>query len=110
VTLFDRIAAKTLVPDDPEDRLSCWEWQGAYSVKRRNRRPHIRVGTPAPRSAFVNPARYVCELIHGAPEPGQEAGHTCPFGENEKCISPWHLRWMTREENERWKRSYYEAA
>ncbi|TBG78605.1 hypothetical protein ELG76_04115 [Rhizobium leguminosarum] len=44
--------------------------------------------------------RYVCELVRGAsPTPEHEAAHSCGKG-HEGCISPEHLSWKTRVENE----------
>ena len=45
-------------------------------------------------------ARIVCELAHGAPEnPNLEAAHSCGKG-HEGCVSPRHLSWKTKVENE----------
>lgn len=49
-------------------------------------------------------ARLVLQWKAGpAPSEYHEAGHTCPKGEQELCVNPEHLAWMTREENEQWK-------
>lgn len=44
-------------------------------------------------------ARWVCELVHGAP-PTQKhhAAHSCGNG-HEACVNPRHLRWATAKEN-----------
>jgi hypothetical protein len=88
-------------------RHECWNWTGAYASKRKRgdwqmRRPSVRIG--GRKTHATNPARLICEWFHGAPpSPVHEAGHTCPQGENECCVNPDHLKWMTREENERYK-------
>lgn len=85
----------------------CWNWTGAYASKRKRgdwqmRRPSVRIGGRTTKA--TNPARLICEWFHGPPpSPVHEAGHTCPNGENECCVNPDHLKWMTREENERYK-------
>lgn len=102
-TLWIRVWTKAeIVPG------GCWNWTGAKSQKRRRGgrqlfRPVIQLAGRG--SRVVNVARLVCEWFQGpAPNALYEAGHTCPDGENELCINPDHLRWMTRDENERWKR------
>lgn len=85
----------------------CWEWTKAYSLKNRGRRPVVQLGGRGTRVVLV--ARLVLQWFQGPPPTDlHEAGHTCPAGENEKCIRPSHLRWMTRTENEHHKRSYRE--
>ncbi len=99
-TLWDRLWAKVTFPEDPHD---CWLWTGAKSKKRRGqRRPAIQIG--GRKTPVVNAARLVCEWLHGPP-PNElyEAGHTCPEGENDLCVNPLHLQWMTRVENEQFK-------
>lgn len=50
------------------------------------------------RHELVN--RYVCTLIHGdPPTPQHHAAHSCGKG-HESCISPNHLSWKTKAENE----------
>lgn len=45
-------------------------------------------------------SRLVCERIHGtAPTPEHHAAHTCGRG-SDACVTPKHLRWATRTENE----------
>jgi hypothetical protein len=89
---------------------ACWNWQGAKSQKRRRGcrqmyRPVIQLAGRG--SKVVNVARLVTEWFQGpAPNSTYEAGHTCPEGENELCINPDHLIWMTREENERYKHEH----
>lgn len=103
VTLFDRIWAKVIKRTEEEG--GCWEWTGAYSLKRRGRRPVVQLGGRGTRVVIV--ARVVCDAFHGPPPTDlHEAGHTCPKGENHKCIRPEHLRWMTRVENELHKQTY----
>lgn len=106
-TLWDRLWSKVAFPEG--DMISqCWEWRGAKSKKRSRRlgvqyyRPVIQLAGRG--SRVVLAARLVCEWVHGpAPDGSYEAGHTCPDGENELCVSPHHLRWMTRLENEQHK-------
>lgn len=99
--LWQRIWAKMTV----DSESGCWVWRGALSTWNSSRRPSIRLGGRKTGSAIV--ARLVCTRYHGEP-PSElhEAGHTCPKGENELCINPYHLRWMTRQENEAHKRTY----
>jgi hypothetical protein len=45
-------------------------------------------------------SRIVCGAVNGpAPTPKHEAAHSCGMG-HKGCISPKHLRWATRKENE----------
>lgn len=45
-------------------------------------------------------SRVVCTLAHGpAPTPLHQAAHSCGKG-HKGCVSPRHLRWATRKENE----------
>lgn len=49
---------------------------------------------------YVVASRYICELAHGAPPtPEHEAAHSCGKG-HEACISPIHLDWKTKAENQ----------
>lgn len=97
--LWDRLFSKVAFPSDV--LVECWEWRGAYSKKRRGYRPNLRMGR-----SFINPARLICSWYHGdAPSPAHEAGHTCPLGENSRCVNPRHLQWMSRTENEHYKRA-----
>lgn len=43
--------------------------------------------------------RLVCESVHGAPRASDEAAHSCGNGAS-GCVTPNHLRWATRRENE----------
>ena len=44
--------------------------------------------------------RLVCEIVNGPPpSPFHEAAHTCGQGRS-GCVSPLHLAWKTRKENE----------
>lgn len=98
MTLWSRVWSKVTLPDDPD---ACILWAGALSLKRLGRRSPVIHDSGHTRSV----ARVVCIWFHGAPPTeGHEAGHTCPGGENALCINPRHLEWMTREENERYKR------
>lgn len=50
----------------------------------------------------TNASRLLCELIHGVPpDDGQvwEAAHECGRG-RQACVTPEHLTWKTRSENE----------
>jgi hypothetical protein len=84
-------------------RDACWLYRGAHSEKRRGqKRPVIQSAGRGSAIALV--ARIMCEWRHGAPpSPLHEAGHTCPTGENHRCVNPFHLEWMTRVENEHYK-------
>lgn len=87
----------------PEPMTGCWLWGGALSKKRNGLRPVVRLAGGGSRVVLV--ARLMLSLYRGDP-PSElhEAGHTCPYGEQSACINPEHLDWMTREENERFKR------
>lgn len=102
-TLWERVWLKVEIPDPAGLYTQCWRWRGALSQKRGGRhRPVIQLGKRG--SKIVVVARLVCEWQHGPPPtPEHEAGHTCPDGELSLCVSPHHLRWMTREENEQHK-------
>lgn len=48
----------------------------------------------------VGAHRYVCKLANGAPPtPEHDAAHSCGRG-HEACISPIHLGWKTKAENQ----------
>ena len=96
--LFRRVVAKIQI-----DPLSgCHIWTGAYSLKRRWHRPVIHLSGRG--SRVVQVARLVLEWKAGPPpSPLHEAGHTCPGGEDSRCVNPDHLAWHTRVENEHQK-------
>lgn len=100
--LLLRVLAKVILPANYLQ--DCWGWSGAHSRKRRGvLRPAIQRGIRG--TSVVHVARIICELVHGEPPTSaHEAGHTCPKGERAGCISPFHLQWMTRAENEQYKR------
>jgi hypothetical protein len=105
IPLEERVLRKVQLPTGGDEALltQCWLWQGACSRRERGAdRPVIQAGGRGSRILIV--ARLFCEWQHGPPPtPGHEAGHTCPDGENALCVSPHHLTWMTRTENERHK-------
>jgi hypothetical protein len=102
-TFWTRLWSKVTKKADADG--GCWEWNGSFSKKRNGYRPNMQVGGRGSRT--INPARAVCETYHGPPPSDlHEAGHTCPLGENHKCLRPEHLTWMTRVENEHHKRTY----
>lgn len=50
--------------------------------------------------------RLMCTLAHGeAPTSGHEAAHSCGRG-HEGCMTPNHLSWKTRAENQRDRRAH----
>lgn len=104
MTLLSRIWAKITIPTG-DVRRHCWGWSGAVSTKRRGRRhPVIHAGDHRGRQ-IISVAREICQQKNGPPPtPQHEAGHTCPHGEWDICVSPFHLQWMTRVENEHHKR------
>jgi hypothetical protein len=70
----------------------CLTWPYA---KRRDGFGTVKVG-----KKLLTVSRYVCELVHGEPPTIEhQAAHSCGKG-HEACISPVHLRWATRVENE----------
>lgn len=100
-TLLGRIVAKLV--EDPV--TGCWNWTGAFSLKRRGMRPVIQLGGRGTRVVLV--ARLLLTWYAGPPPTDQhEAGHTCPHGENSRCVNPGHLAWQTRIENEQQKKLY----
>jgi hypothetical protein len=86
----ERFLAKVAIPDDPEDRLACWPWQGAkHGQNRGYGKFHLDGKTiSAHRAAFL--------LFVGDLEEGQVVGHKC---NNEQCVSPWHLEATSQSEN-----------
>jgi hypothetical protein len=100
-TLLGRIVAKLV--EDPV--TGCWNWTGAFSLKNRGKRPVIQLGGRGTRVVLV--ARLLLTWYAGPPPTDQhEAGHTCPHGENSRCVNPGHLAWQTRTENEQQKKLY----
>jgi hypothetical protein len=77
-------------------RTACWLWDGALSRKRYDqRRPSFWLNGIA-----QNAARVMCAWVHGpAPSADHHAGHTCPSGENSRCVSPFHLVWQSPHDN-----------
>lgn len=97
--LTQRIESRIIA--DP--RTECHLWTGAKATTRRGFRPIMRLRVIG---RVIRVARLVLEWKEGPPpSPLHEAGHTCPHGEQELCVNPNHLTWMTREENEQWKRA-----
>lgn len=43
-------------------------------------------------------SRYACKQVHGEPEAGLEAAHSCGNG-NRGCVNPNHLSWKTPKGN-----------
>lgn len=100
-TLLGRVVSKIL----EDETTGCWNWLGAFIKSRRGARPVIQLGGRGTRVVLV--ARLLLTWYAGPPPTDQhEAGHTCPYGENSRCVNPGHLAWQTREENEAQKRSY----
>jgi hypothetical protein len=98
-----RILAKVRV-----DEHGCYIWTASTKPTHRGQRPQMYIRAI---KRCIRVARLVLEWKEGPPpSPLHEAGHTCPHGEQELCVNPEHLTWMTREENEAWKRVYEEVA
>lgn len=82
--------------DPGRDGLGCIIWPflstaGGYGVLGRVIDGKA-TGTPA--------SRWLCEMINGKPPPGEWfAAHTCGRGKS-GCVTPEHLEWKTRQENE----------
>src|SRR6516162_9510939 len=72
---------------------TCFIWP--HGKRRPKYRPKI---TLSGRQFSIS--RIVCEAVNGPPaSPDLEAAHSCKNG-NVGCVSPLHLRWATRKENE----------
>lgn len=100
-TLFNRVDSKI----EYDAATGCGNWIGAYSEKRRGKRPVIQLGGRGSRVVLV--ARLQLQRYFGPPPTDtHEAGHTCPNGENSRCVNYEHLQWMTRTENEHHKSKY----
>lgn len=98
---FARFCALVAIPNVPDLRVPCWNWIGVAS-KRRNKGRSPRFSLAG---KMVRAHRLSLSWHKGPPPtPKHEAGHTCPDGENDLCVNPYHLEWMTRTENERSKR------
>jgi hypothetical protein len=91
--ILDKIAAPAA--DD-----ACWFWMGSYVRESDGKeRPKIQVGGRGSRTVTV--ARLLLCLADGVPlvrRRRREAAHRCGHW---WCVNPAHLRWATREENER---------
>jgi hypothetical protein len=85
-----RFASKALIPDDVNDTVPCWLWQGARHSKTRGYGKFRLAG----RVMNAHKASYL--LFVGAVEEGQVIGHQC---NNEGCVSPHHLKAETQSEN-----------
>lgn len=73
----------------PANRCVIWRLKCAST-----RYPKISIA----RRTEVYAHRFVCQLMWGAAENGDlEVAHSCG---NRQCVSPFHLRWATHEENE----------
>lgn len=98
--LYDAVWTRILRHSALNAATGCRVWTGALSKKRRGqRRPAMKIG-----GRVRSVARVVCEMRWGPPpSPLHEAGHVCPYGEAHRCVNPYHLQWMTREANERYK-------
>lgn len=60
-----------------------------------------RLRDPSDRSKWMVASRVVCEIVHGPPPtPKHECAHSCGNG-HLGCVTPRHLSWKTRTENER---------
>lgn len=89
-----RFANKVLLPDDLNDKLPCWLWQGAkHSKKRGYGKFRLTVNG---KSQMINAHKASYLLFNGPVNEGQVIGHTC---NNEACVSPHHLRAETQKEN-----------
>lgn len=115
-TIYQRIAAKI----DPKTRrclgaeplndvgvalginfaaTACWEWIGAYSLKRHgSRRPNVQVD---PRT-HANPFRLLLCLRTGTTLDSQRNLHAAHNAgcDNFRCINPFHGHWATHAENQ----------
>lgn len=118
-TIYERIAAKIQAPKMPEaamlhgvrdthvfaplgqifDPLVCWEWIGAYSLKRHgSRRPNVQID---PRT-HANPFRVLLCLRTGttlASQANLHAAHNAGC-DNSRCVNPFHGHWATHAENQ----------
>ena len=90
--LAERFYRKVL--QHPLEDGGCWEWTGAYSPGNRYWAPVVREGGQG--SRVLRAVRWVLQQKTGESGEGLEAGHAC---DNQRCVNPEHLRWVTREEN-----------
>lgn len=85
-----RFLEEIVIPYQGDD---CLKWP--YSTRGNG------YGQTGPRTKRLLVHRVVCEAVYGPPPtPEHQAAHSCGKG-RQGCVNPKHLRWATREENER---------
>lgn len=85
-----RFAEKVLLPDDLNDTVPCWLWQGAKHSRKRGY-GKFRLG-----GKVMNAHKASHILFNGPVADGLVVGHQC---NNERCVSPHHLKAETQSEN-----------
>lgn len=85
-----RFANKVQLPDDLNDTVPCWLWQGAQHSKHRGYGKFRYQGKPM----NAHKASYL--MFHGAVPQGMVIGHQC---NNEQCVSPHHLKAESQSDN-----------
>lgn len=85
-----RFANKVDLPEDIDDKVTCWIWQGAKHGQGRGY-GKFRLGGKV---MSAHKASYL--LLVGPVEDGLVIGHQC---NNERCVSPYHLKAETQSAN-----------
>lgn len=85
-----RFSEKCALPDDLNDTVPCWLWQGAKHGQGRGY-GKFRLG------GKVISAHKASHILFNGPVPdGFVVGHSC---NNEACVSPHHLKAETQSDN-----------
>lgn len=95
-SLFERLVANTVIPDDQLESTGCWLWTGNVDSKGYGRLSVRRPGKASP--VGVRAHRLMKEIMEGRPlHPDDETvEHRCQVT---SCINPDHTILLTRAEN-----------